>query len=129
MSTNLMTTKTILVVDDSAVMRKLIEATLAGDAYQVLLAPDGKAAMQHASAAAIDLVLTDWNMPTMGGHQLIRELRQLANHAETPILVLTTEASDSEKADARAAGASGWLRKPIEPATLLEVVDSLLDAG
>ncbi|WP_061539142.1 response regulator [Collimonas fungivorans] len=122
-----MRTKTILVVDDSAVMRKLIEAALAEDNYQVLLAADGEAAMQQARIAAVDLVLTDWNMPAMGGHQLIRALRQMENHGETPILVLTTEASDAEKADARAAGASGWLRKPIEPATLLEVVASLLD--
>jgi two-component system chemotaxis response regulator CheY len=104
-----MTTKTILVVDDSTVMRKLIAATLADSVYQVLLAADGAAALQHARAAAVDLVLTDWNMPIMGGHQLIRELRQLENYAETPILVLTTEASDTEKSDARAAGASGWL--------------------
>ncbi|WP_304359144.1 response regulator [Collimonas fungivorans] len=122
-----MRTRTILVVDDSAVMRKLIAAALADGDYQVLLAADGEAAMQQARVAAVDLVLTDWNMPAMGGHQLIRELRQMENHAETPILVLTTEASDAEKADARAAGASGWLRKPIEPATLLEVVASLLD--
>jgi two-component system chemotaxis response regulator CheY len=121
-----MTTRTILVVDDSAVMRKLIAAALAEGDYQVLLAADGTAAMLHARATAVDLVLTDWNMPAMGGHQLIRELRQLEKHAETPILVLTTEASDAEKADARAAGASGWLRKPIEPATLLEVVASML---
>jgi len=125
-----MITKTILVVDDSTVMRNLIAATLAEGAYQVLLATDGKAALQHAHGhtAVIDLVLTDWNMPTMGGHQLICELRQLENYARTPILVLTTEASDTEKSEARAAGASGWLRKPIEPATLLEVVASLLDA-
>lgn len=121
-----MTTKTILVVDDSAVMRKLIAATLAGDAYQVLLAEDGKAAMQYAHKDAVDLVLTDWNMPAMGGSQLIRELRQLASYAETPVLVLTTEASEAEKADAREAGANGWLRKPVDPAILLEVVASLL---
>ncbi|AEK60814.1 response regulator [Collimonas fungivorans] len=122
-----MRTRTILVVDDSAVMRKLIAAALAEGDYRVLLAADGEAAMQQARVAAVDLVLTDWNMPAMGGGQLIRELRQMENHAETPILVLTTEASDAEKADARVAGASGWLRKPIEPATLLEVVASLLD--
>jgi two-component system chemotaxis response regulator CheY len=107
-------------------MRKLIAAALAEGDYQVLLAADGTAAMLHARTAAVDLVLTDWNMPAMGGHQLIRALRQLENHVETPILVLTTEASDAEKSDARAAGASGWLRKPIEPATLLEVVASML---
>ena len=122
-----MTTKTILVVDDSAVMRKLISTTLADENYQVLLAADGKAALEQAAKADADLVLTDWNMPTMDGHQLIRALRQLDSYAATPILVLTTEASDVGKADARAAGASGWLRKPVEPAMLLEVVASLLD--
>jgi two-component system chemotaxis response regulator CheY len=122
-----MTTKTILVVDDSAVMRKLLSSILFEQAYDVLLAEDGEAALQQARSAGADLVLTDWNMPAMGGGQLIRQLRQLAGYAETPVLVLTTEARESEKADARQAGACGWLRKPVEPATLLEVVASLLE--
>lgn len=122
-----MTTKTILVVDDSAVMRKLLSSILLEQAYRVLLAADGEAALQQARSIGADLVLTDWNMPAMGGGQLIRQLRQLAGYAETPMLVLTTEARESEKTDARQAGASGWLRKPVEPATLLEVVASLLE--
>lgn len=122
-----MTTKTILVVDDSAVMRTLISTTFAEQDYQVLLAADGKAALEQAVKADADLVLTDWNMPTMDGHQLIRALRQLDRYSATPILVLTTEAGDGDKADARAAGASGWLRKPVEPAVLLEVVANLMD--
>jgi len=116
-----------LVVDDSAVMRKLLSSILLEQAYRVLLAADGAAALQQARESGVDLVLTDWNMPAMGGAQLIRQLRQLRNYAETPLLVLTTEARESEKADAREAGASGWLRKPVEPATLLEVVASLLE--
>ncbi|AIY40315.1 Chemotaxis regulator - transmits chemoreceptor signals to flagelllar motor components CheY [Collimonas arenae] len=122
-----MTTKTILVVDDSAVMRKLISSILAERAYQVLLTEDGEAALQQARSAAIDLVLTDWNMPAMGGGKLIRALREMSRYAETPVLVLTTEARESEKNEAREAGANGWLRKPVEPATLLEVVASLLE--
>ncbi|HWX01637.1 response regulator [Collimonas sp.] len=122
-----MTTKTILVVDDSAVMRKLLSSILLEQAYEVVLAADGEAALQQARSAAVDLVLTDWNMPAMGGGQLIRQLRRLTGYAETPMLVLTTEARESEKADARQSGASGWLRKPVESATLLEVVASLLE--
>ncbi|MFC5475964.1 response regulator [Paraherbaspirillum soli] len=118
--------KTILVVDDSAVMRQLISTALAEAEYHILLAADGQAAVKQAEQRAADLVLTDWNMPVMGGNQLIRALRHLPSYAKTPILVLTTEASDAEKAEARQAGASGWLRKPIEPSTLLEVVGSLL---
>lgn len=114
-------------VDDSAVMRKLLSSILLEQAYGVLLAEDGEAALRQARSAGADLVLTDWNMPAMGGGQLIRQLRQLAAYAETPVLVLTTEARESEKADARQAGACGWMRKPVEPATLLEVVASLLE--
>ena len=119
--------KTILVVDDSAVMRKLLSSILLEQAYEVVLAADGEAALQQARSAVVDLVLTDWNMPAMGGGQLIRQLRRLTGYAETPMLVLTTEARESEKADARQSGASGWLRKPVESATLLEVVASLLE--
>lgn len=122
-----MTTKIILVVDDSAVMRKLLASILLEHAYEVLLAADGESALQQAASASADLVLTDWNMPAMGGGQLIRRLRGLNSYAQTPVLVLTTEARESEKIDARDAGASGWLRKPVEPAVLLEVVASLLE--
>jgi len=118
--------KKILVVDDSAVMRELISAALQTGGYRVLLANHGLAALQLAQEEDVDLVLTDWNMPTMDGLQLIRALRQLPAYSATPILVLTTETSSIDKDEARSAGASGWLRKPIEPAVLLEVADSLL---
>jgi len=118
--------KKIIVVDDSAVMRELISAALQTGGYQVLLANDGLEALQLAQQVTVDLVLTDWNMPILDGLQLIRALRQLPGYGETPILVLTTETSASDKEEARSAGASGWLRKPIETAVLLEVADSLL---
>ena len=119
--------KTILVVDDSAVMRQLNSAVLVEAGYQVLVAPDGGSALEQARTGSVDLVLTDWTMVPMDGCELTRELRQLPGYARLPILVLSTISSDESKADAREAGASGWLCKPMEPETLLAVVGSLVD--
>src|SRR5439155_7897897 len=98
--------KKIIVVDDSAVMREIISVALQSGGYQVLLANDGQAALQLAQQAQADLVLTDWNMPAMDGHQLIRALRQLPSYSATPILVLTTETRPGCKDEARSAGAN-----------------------
>lgn len=121
-----MTPKVVLVVDDSAVMKKLTSAVLESGGYRTVQASDGAAALGLARDRAIDLVLTDWTMPTMGGYELICHLRLLPDYADVPILVLTTETSDASKTDARRAGASGWLCKPIAPEVLLKVVGSLI---
>ena len=121
-----MNTKTILVVDDSAVMRQLNSAMLQEAGYQVLLAGDGEAALAQFAAGPVDLVLTDWTMNPMDGCELTRQLRAQPGAAALPILVLSTISHDESKADARKAGATGWLCKPIEPDTLLAVVGSLM---
>ncbi|MDP3616404.1 MAG: response regulator [Rhodoferax sp.] len=118
--------KTILVVDDSAVMRQLNSAILEEGGYQVLVAVDGNTALEQVREVAVDLVLTDWTMSPMDGCELTRQLRLLPDYADVPVLVLSTNNSDASKADARQAGASGWLCKPIEPETLLAVVGSLM---
>ena len=73
-----------------------------------------------------DFVLTDQNMPRMDGLTLIKSLRALASYNTTPIVVLTTEASDDMKAKGRAAGATGWMVKPFDPAKLLQVTSKVL---
>jgi len=118
--------KTILVVDDSAVMRHLNSAVLEEGGYQVLLAGDGQAALERIADTPVDLVLTDWTMVPMDGCELTRRLRARPTSAALPILVLSTLSNEASKADARQAGATGWLCKPIEPDTLLAVVGSLM---
>ena len=122
-----MNKKTILVVDDSAVMRHLNSAVLEEGGYPVRLAGDGQAALAQLAAAPVDLVLTDWTMIPMDGCELTRQLRARPDCAGLPILVLSTLSNDASKADARKAGATGWLCKPIEPETLLAVVGSLMN--
>lgn len=118
--------KTILVVDDSAVMRQLNSAILEEGGYKVLLAADGNTALDQAREAAVDLVLTDWTMSPVDGCELTRELRLLPDCTDVPILVLSTVSNDASKSEARQAGATGWLCKPIESETLLAVVGSLI---
>lgn len=117
---------TILVVDDSAVMRQLASEILEAGDYQVLLARDGEGALAQVRKGGVDLVLTDWIMIPMDGGELTRQLRQLTAEVPMPILVLSTGNSETSKAEARKAGANGWLCKPIEPETLLAVVGSLM---
>jgi two-component system, chemotaxis family, chemotaxis protein CheY len=73
-----------------------------------------------------DLVLTDQNMPNPDGLTLIRGLRALPKNAKIPILVPTTEAGDDMKAKGKTAGATGWIVKPFDPVTLLNVVKKVL---
>ncbi len=118
--------KTILAVDDSASIRQMVAFTLKGAGYDVVEAEDGQAGLDKARAGAVNLVLTDQNMPKMDGLTLIKNLRGMPQYAATPILMLTTESSDAMKAQGKAAGATGWLVKPFDPAKLLEVVKKVI---
>ena len=116
----------ILAVDDSPSMRKMVSFTLSGAGYQVVEAIDGVDAFEKAMAQSFDLVLTDQNMPRLDGLGLTRKLRSHPQFKSTPILMLTTESSDLMKQAGRAAGATGWLVKPFDPARLIEVIKKVI---
>jgi two-component system chemotaxis response regulator CheY len=120
--------KTILAVDDSTSIRQMVAFTLKSAGYTVIEAADGVEglAKANANANAINLVLTDQNMPNMDGLTLIKTLRGLPQFVATPILMLTTESSDAMKTQGKAAGATGWLVKPFNPHKLLEVVKKVI---
>lgn len=118
--------KTILAVDDSNSIRQMVAFTLKSAGYAVIEAADGQEGLDKARANAIDLILTDQNMPGMDGLALIKSLRALPQFVSTPILMLTTESSDDMKTQGRAAGATGWLVKPFDPHKLLEVVKKVI---
>jgi two-component system chemotaxis response regulator CheY len=100
--------------------------TLKSAGYEVIEAVDGVDALNKAKAKAMDLVLTDQNMPHMDGLGLVRALRQLPAYRSSPILILTTESGVDMKSQGKAAGATGWLVKPFDPLRLIEVVQKLL---
>jgi two-component system, chemotaxis family, chemotaxis protein CheY len=116
----------ILAVDDSASMRQMVSFTLKNAGYHVTEAVDGEDALDKARAKDFDLVLTDQNMPRLDGIGLTKKLRETPKFKATPILILTTESSDQMKQAGRAAGATGWLVKPFDPAKLIEVIKKVV---
>ena len=113
--------KTILNVDDSASVRQMVQLTLQGAGYRVLQANDGADGLSKARASAVDMVITDLNMPVMDGFELIQQLRG-GHYKTTPILVLTTESELQKKEQGKAYGATGWIVKPFNPDNLLQAV-------
>lgn len=118
--------KHILIVDDSPSVRQMVEITFKSANYNVTSARDGVEALEFCKNKSYDFVLTDQNMPNMDGLTLIKSLRGLGSYVKTPIVVLTTEASDSMKAQGRAAGATGWMVKPFNPEKLLDIAKKVL---
>jgi two-component system chemotaxis response regulator CheY len=120
--------RTIITVDDAATIRKMVSFTLRAAGHEVLEAHDGVIALNVLQTRAVDLVITDVNMPNMGGIELTRQLRALPTFRRTPVLLLTTESDPAKKAEGRAAGATGWIVKPFSQEQLLAVVAKLLPA-
>lgn len=118
--------KTVLTVDDSASIRQMVSFTLKSAGYDVVEAVDGMDGLDKARAKSFNLVLTDQNMPKMDGLSLIKSLRGMPSYRAVPILMLTTESSDTMKQQGRSAGATGWLVKPFDPQKLIEVVKKVI---
>lgn len=114
----------VMVVDDSPSIRELVSDVLESMGHQVFRAEDGVRALEIAESTPMDLVVTDVNMPRLGGVGLVKALRRQPRYAKTPILVLTTETS--LKKAVMAAGATGVGYKPFQAARFREVVTRLL---
>jgi two-component system chemotaxis response regulator CheY len=116
-----------LVVDDSAVMRKVLIGALArADITEVDQAADGAEAVKavQESGDSYNLILMDWNMPNMLGIDAVRNIR--ANGSKAAIIMVTTEAEKSRVIDALKAGANNYVIKPFEPATIVKKIQDVL---
>ncbi len=116
----------LLVVDDNADMRAYLTQLLQPD-YEVLLAADGRAALETALAQPVDLVLSDVMMPRMDGFELVRALRADPRTARLPIVLLTARAGEEESVQGRHAGADDYLAKPFSARQLLARVRTGLE--
>lgn len=114
--------KTILTIDDSASVRQMVTLTLTAAGYQVLEASDGAQGYAAATGNRVNAVITDLNMPVMNGLDFIRKFRAHPSSTGVPIVFLTTESDDGLKAQAKAAGATGWMVKPFRQEQLLSVI-------
>ncbi len=119
----------VLIVDDSAVMRKIIDRSLrqAGlEIQEVLEAGNGVEALARMQQNRVDLILSDINMPTMDGLELVRQLQAVENAQGVPIVMITTEAGESQVVQALSHGARGYIRKPFTPDQIRERIIPLL---
>jgi two-component system, chemotaxis family, chemotaxis protein CheY len=116
----------ILAVDDSTSMRKMVAFTLKGAGHEVEEAIDGVDALAKAQTMQFDCIVTDVNMPNKDGITLIRELRSLSDYKYIPMLMLTTESSIEKKQEGKSAGATGWIVKPFDPDQLLKTLKKVL---
>jgi len=119
--------KTILIVDDSVTMLMSVKSSLSLGGYQVETANNGQMAIDKLIAGLKpNLIITDINMPVMGGLEMIGKVRALPGCRFFPILTLTTESETSKRDEGRRLGATGWLVKPISGNDMLKVVKQLL---
>lgn len=113
--------KTILVVDDAALVRVYYRSILEGTGFRVVEALNGLEALETLLAREVDLLVVDINMPQMDGLTFLRTLREKAGPmASIPALVTSTESAAADFAAARAAGANYYLLKPVEREQLVE---------
>ena len=118
-----------LIVDDSSVMRKIVERLLrqAGlDLAHVYEAGNGVEALGILKENRVDLILCDINMPVMNGLEFIKQLPELENAKGVPVVMITTEGSESHVVQALSCGAKGYIRKPFTPEQVKENVLTLL---
>ncbi len=118
--------KTIFLVDDSTTMLMSLEGVLKRHNFNIEKATSGDEALKKVPLVKPDLVITDLNMPGMDGITLIKELKKLPAMRFKPILMLTTESQASKRSEAKAAGAVGWLVKPVKPDDLVAVIKQVV---
>jgi two-component system, chemotaxis family, chemotaxis protein CheY len=116
-----------LVVEDSPTMRQLVVFALARvPGLTVTEAEDGVDALRKLAGSKFDIVVTDINMPIMDGLKLVKRIRTDAIHKDVPIVVITTESAEEDRNRAMSLGASAYLTKPIQAATIIATVRELL---
>lgn len=118
--------ETIMTVDDSASVRQMVSFTLKQAGYNVVEAVDGQDALAKLQTAAVQMIITDLNMPNLNGIELIRAVRANPTHRFVPIVMLTTESQAEIKQQGKEAGATGWIVKPFKPDQLLAVIRKVL---
>ena len=122
----------VLIVDDSSVMRKIVERSLrqAGlDLGEVLEAGNGAEALAEVNKGRFDLILSDINMPAMDGLEFLKNLAKVESAKGTPVVMITTEGSEARVVEALSVGAKGYIRKPFTPEQVKERVTPLLRGG
>ena len=118
--------KTILVVDDSATVRKLIAGKLEKSGHNVICAADGVEALACLEENLPDLVLLDINMPRMDGYEVCREIRSNPAAQNLPVVMISGKDGFFDNVRGRMAGTTGYVTKPFGPETLMKALETYL---
>jgi two-component system chemotaxis response regulator CheY len=121
-----------LIVDDSSVMRKIVERALRQAGLELMVvheAGSGTEGLDLLRAKQVDLILSDINMPSMDGLEFLRQLRAQNLAPGVPVVMITTESSEEHVKQAILAGAQGYIRKPFTAEQVKERVLPLLSAA
>jgi two-component system chemotaxis response regulator CheY len=117
--------KLIMIVDDSASMRRVVGIALKGAGYDVIEGCDGKDALAKLTGQKVHMIISDVNMPVMDGIAFLKSVKQMAAYKFTPVIMLTTESAEEKKREGQAAGARAWVVKPFQPEQLVNAVQRL----
>jgi CheY-like chemotaxis protein len=118
---------TVLICDNEDVLRLLVLATLNDGGYELVEARNGDEALELARKVHPQLIVLDMMMPGRTGLEVLLELRQEPEFANTPVVMLTARTQEADRAAAEAAGADRFLSKPFSPLGLAALVEELLD--
>jgi len=118
--------KRILIIDDSAVFRKVVSMNLKHAGYEVIEAVDGLDAFNKLPTIKPNLIVCDVNMPNMDGLTFVTKVRADENNRFIPIIMLTTESQEEKKKKGMEVGAKAWLVKPFAPEQLLSAISKLI---
>jgi two-component system chemotaxis response regulator CheY len=122
-------TKTVLVADDSATMRRMIMAALSPRGLAFEQADSGLGAIERITLAHVDLVILDLNMPDVHGLEVLRFIRGRETLRDLPVIILTTRGDEQSRAAALEAGATLYMTKPFQPQAIVAEVERLVHAA
>jgi two-component system chemotaxis response regulator CheY len=121
--------KRVLVVDDSSTTRALIVSTIEEmEGFETIEAPNGFEALKCIPQQALDLIVTDINMPDINGLEIVHFVKHHPDYRSIPMIIVSTEGSDEDVKRGIDLGASAYVKKPFEPEHLKSTIRRLVSA-
>ncbi|MCL5291930.1 MAG: response regulator [Actinobacteria bacterium] len=118
--------KMVLIVDDSRMMRLMVRTNLEAAGFEVVEAEDGDDGIEKAANENPDLIILDAVMPRLGGFDALKVLKSDSKTAAIPVIMLTAQSNTTDQIEGWSGGASEYVTKPFNPATLMEIVQKVL---
>ena len=121
--------KSILVVEDFESIRNFVRETLEKKGYATIGAADGNEAFEVIKEHAVNLVLSDYNMPNCTGLELLHKIKANSATSAIPVIFLTTESDPGKMKSAKEAGLSAWVRKPYKAELFFAQIENIISNG